>query len=116
MYQRDGSSDIESHRPLPPHCIVYAYCLMPNHVHLLLQEKEESLASVMKSLGVAYAWHYHKKTDRKTNRYRLLHYHQKLVCIKRVPLIHDLYPILFNMYPTSLTNVINIMARIHIYW
>ena len=51
----------ERHRPLPPHCIVYAYCLMRNHVHLLLQEKEESLASVMKSLGVAYAWHYNKK-------------------------------------------------------
>lgn len=51
----------ECHRPQPTHCIVYAYCLMPNHVHLLLQEKEESLASVMKSLGVAYAWHYNKK-------------------------------------------------------
>ena len=34
---------------------------MPNHVHLLIQEKEETLASVMKSLGVAYAWHYNKK-------------------------------------------------------
>ena len=51
----------ERHRPLPPHCIVFAYCLMPNHVHLLLQEKEETLASVMKSLEVAYAWHYNKK-------------------------------------------------------
>jgi REP element-mobilizing transposase RayT len=51
----------EQHRPLPSHCIVYAYCLMPNHVHLLLQEKDEGLAFVMKSLGVAYAWHYNKK-------------------------------------------------------
>ena len=51
----------ERHRLLSPHCIVYAYCLMPNHVHLLLQEKEESLAPVMKSLGVAYACHYNKK-------------------------------------------------------
>ena len=51
----------EYHRPLPSHCIVYAYCLMPNHVHLLLQEKDEGLAFVMKSLGVAYAWHYNKK-------------------------------------------------------
>lgn len=51
----------ERHRPLPSHCIVYAYCLMPNHVHLLLQEKDEGLAFVMKSLGVAYAWHYNKK-------------------------------------------------------
>ena len=27
--------------PLPPHCIVYAYCLMTNHVHLLLRELDE---------------------------------------------------------------------------
>ena len=51
----------ERHRPLPPHCVIYAYCLMPNHVHLLLREKEETLASVMKSIGVAYAWHYNKR-------------------------------------------------------
>lgn len=51
----------ERHRQLPPHCVVYAYCLMPNHVHLLLREKEETLASVMKSIVVAYAWHYNKR-------------------------------------------------------
>ena len=51
----------ERHQPLPPRCIIHAYCLMPNHVHLLLREKEEPLASVMKSIGVAYAWHYNKK-------------------------------------------------------
>ena len=53
----------ERHQPKPPLCNVYAYCLMPNHVHLLLQEKAEKLASVMKSLGVAYAWHYNKKYE-----------------------------------------------------
>ena len=51
----------EKHLPKPPLCDVYAYCLMPNHVHLLLREKSEGLAVVMKSLGVAYAWHYNKK-------------------------------------------------------
>lgn len=51
----------ERHQLLLPRCIIYAYCLMPNHVHLLLREKEEPLASVMKSIGVAYAWHYNKK-------------------------------------------------------
>lgn len=25
----------ESRKPMPPKCIIYAYCLMPNHVHLL---------------------------------------------------------------------------------
>ena len=30
-------------KPLPAHCIVYAYCLMSNHVHLLVRELEEGL-------------------------------------------------------------------------
>jgi hypothetical protein len=34
---------------------------MPNHVHLLIREKDDSLATVMKSIGVGYAWHYNKK-------------------------------------------------------
>ena len=33
-------------RPLPPRCAIYSYCLMPNHVHLLIQEKAEGLAAV----------------------------------------------------------------------
>ena len=28
---------------LPPYCTIYAYCLMSNHVHLLIREKEENL-------------------------------------------------------------------------
>lgn len=51
----------ENHNYLPSRCDVYAYCLMPNHVHLLIREKNNSLATAMKSIGVAYAWHYNKK-------------------------------------------------------
>ena len=43
---------------------VYGYCLMSNHVHLLLHEKEETMALVMKRIGVSYAWWYNKKYDR----------------------------------------------------
>ena len=29
--------------PQPAHCVLYAYCLMGNHVHLLIQEKGETI-------------------------------------------------------------------------
>ena len=39
---------------LPPLCIFYAYCLMSNHVHLLIQEREEHISDVVKRIGVTY--------------------------------------------------------------
>ena len=42
---------------LPPLCTFYAYCLMSNHVHLLIQEREENISDVVKIIGVTYA-HY----------------------------------------------------------
>ena len=38
----------ESRKPMPPKCIIYAYCLMPNHVHLLIQEKNQNLSNIIK--------------------------------------------------------------------
>ena len=61
LLRKQAHPENERHQPMPPHCVIYAYCLMPNHVHLLLRENGETLASVMKSIGVAYAWHYNKK-------------------------------------------------------
>jgi REP element-mobilizing transposase RayT len=43
---------------------IYGYCLMSNHVHLLLHEKVERLAFAMMRIGVSYAWWYKKKYDR----------------------------------------------------
>ena len=34
----------------PAHCHIYAYCLMGNHVHLLLKEGDESIGDTMKRL------------------------------------------------------------------
>lgn len=48
-------------RPLPPLCHIYAYCLMPNHVHLVLQEKNENLSVIVKRIAAAYALYYNKK-------------------------------------------------------
>ena len=49
--------------PLPPHCIVYAYCLMTNHVHLLIRELNEGLMSPIRSISIAYAQYFNKKYD-----------------------------------------------------
>ncbi|PGT89040.1 MULTISPECIES: transposase [Bacillaceae] len=42
---------------------VYAWCLMDNHVHLLVKEGNEEISLVMKRIGVSYAsyynWKYH---------------------------------------------------------
>lgn len=43
---------------------VCAYCLMENHVHLLLHGEKDDLAMLMKKLGICYATHYNKKYER----------------------------------------------------
>lgn len=45
-------------------CHVYAYCLMPNHVHLLLCEKQWTIGQVVKSIAASYVFYYNKKYGR----------------------------------------------------
>lgn len=45
-------------------CQVLAYCLMPNHVHLVLRTVEEPISTVMKRLGVRYAGWFNRKYGR----------------------------------------------------
>ncbi|NMB01025.1 MAG: transposase [Firmicutes bacterium] len=40
---------------------VYGWCLMNNHIHLLLHEGSESISITMKRLGVRYVWYYNQK-------------------------------------------------------
>lgn len=40
---------------------VYGWCLMSNHVHLLLGEGKEDLSLTMKRLGVSFVWYYNQK-------------------------------------------------------
>lgn len=49
--------------PLPGHCIIYAYCLMSNHVHLLVREQEEGLVAPIKRVAIAYAQYFNYKYD-----------------------------------------------------
>jgi REP element-mobilizing transposase RayT len=43
---------------------LYAYCLMNNHVHLLLKTEHGSLARIFRRLGTRYAAWFNKKYDR----------------------------------------------------
>ena len=50
-------------KPLPPHCIIYAYCLMPNHVHLLIRELDEGISAPISSISIAYAQYFNKRYE-----------------------------------------------------
>lgn len=45
-------------------CVVLAYCLMTNHVHLVLRTIDEPIGLVMKRLGVRYAGWFNRKYER----------------------------------------------------
>ena len=50
-------------QPLPAHCVVYAYCLMSNHVHLLVRELDEGLVPPIKSIAISYAQYFNYKYE-----------------------------------------------------
>jgi REP element-mobilizing transposase RayT len=44
--------------------VLYAYCLMPNHVHLLLQTAEAPLAKFMQGLQQSYTQHFNRTREK----------------------------------------------------
>jgi REP element-mobilizing transposase RayT len=63
LWQSVAPTD-ELGKPLPPRCDIYAYCLMPNHVHLIVQEKHECLSEIVRRIATAYALYFNKKNER----------------------------------------------------
>ncbi|WP_432662549.1 transposase [Wukongibacter baidiensis] len=43
---------------------VYGYCLMSNHIHLLIKEGKEPISNTMKRIGVSYVYWYNIKYER----------------------------------------------------
>lgn len=43
---------------------LYAYCLMTNHVHFIIYDKNEKLSKILQSLTVSYSSYWNKKYDR----------------------------------------------------
>lgn len=48
----------------PPLCTVYAYCLMSNHVHLLIKTHHEEIGKTVKHLSMGYAIYFNRKYAR----------------------------------------------------
>lgn len=44
---------------------IYAYCLMGNHIHLLIKEGNEALSNTMRRIGASYVYWYNWQYDRK---------------------------------------------------
>ena len=58
QYSPDGT-------PLPsPTCTIYAYCLMGNHFHLLIQERAWTISEIIKSLASSYVYYFNKQHQR----------------------------------------------------
>ncbi|MBR4920418.1 MAG: transposase [Prevotella sp.] len=47
--------------PCGTNYILYAYCLMPNHFHLLIREREDSLGMAVKRISSSYVYYHNHK-------------------------------------------------------
>lgn len=43
---------------------IYAYCLMENHVHLVINEGEDEISRIMKRINTSYAYYFNNKYHR----------------------------------------------------
>ena len=65
VLRRQTQPDVDAQgQTFQPRCHVYAYCLMGNHVHLLLKEGSETIGDIMKRIASSYVYYYNHKYDR----------------------------------------------------
>ena len=50
--------------PFGTNCTYYAYCLMANHFHLLIREREEKVGETIKRIASSYVYYYNRKYGR----------------------------------------------------
>lgn len=43
---------------------IYSYCLMNNHIHMVIYDKNDILQKIMKSIGIKYSMYFNIKYDR----------------------------------------------------
>ena len=61
---RMGFINDDDGTPIAQGCTYYAYCLMGNHFHLLIREREETIAQTIKRIADAYVYYYNRKYRR----------------------------------------------------
>ncbi len=54
----------EEGTPCGSNCTYYAYCLMSNHFHLLIREREEKVGETIKRIASSYVYYYNRKYGR----------------------------------------------------
>jgi len=57
QYDEDGF-------PCGTNCTYYAYCLMSNHFHLLIRERDERVGKTIKRIASSYVYYYNRKYGR----------------------------------------------------
>ena len=57
MYDEEGL-------PCIINCTYYAFCLMSNHIHLLIREREETISENIKRIASSYVYYYNHKYGR----------------------------------------------------
>lgn len=62
-YEPDGT-------PLGRNYILYAYCLMSNHIHLLIREREDTIGMAIKRIASSYVYYYNHKYSRDGHLFR----------------------------------------------
>lgn len=45
-------------------CRIFAYCLMDNHIHILVQETQESISMMIQRVSSSYVIWYNRKHER----------------------------------------------------
>lgn len=43
---------------------IYSYCLMNNHIHLIIFDKNDNLSKIMQSIAISYSIYFNKRYDR----------------------------------------------------
>ncbi|WP_052342225.1 transposase [Xylanibacter brevis] len=62
-YEPDGT-------PSGRNYILYAYCLMTNHIHLLIREREDTIGMAIKRIASSYVYYYNHKYSRDGHLFR----------------------------------------------
>ena len=62
-YEPDGT-------PFGRNYILYAYCLMSNHIHLLIREREETIGMAIKRIASSYVYYFNHKYSRDGHLFR----------------------------------------------
>ena len=73
---------------------IYAYCLMSNHVHLILKElNDQDVSRIMQGINVSYSYYFNKKYERVGHlfqgRFRSEPIESKSYCLEATRYIHN---------------------------